>query len=53
MDVIKLLSKVSDFIGPVPFKGKAKMKLAILAFLYCGEFVKSPIESIALFSFEN
>ena len=28
---------VNDFIG---FIGTAKMRLAILAFLYCGEFVK-------------
>ena len=28
---------VTDFIG---FIGTAKMRLAVLAFLYCGEFVK-------------
>ena len=26
--------------------GKAKMKLAILAFLYCGEFVKNPSDAL-------
>ena len=40
-----LYFKVAEFIGLVHFYyyiTTAKMKLAILAFLYCGEFVKNP-----------
>ena len=40
MDIIGLYFKVANFIGLVP----SKMKLAILVFLYCGEFVKNSIE---------
>ena len=44
MDVKGLHFKITDVIGSVPLIGTAKLKLAILAFLYCKEFVKNPIE---------
>ena len=34
---------VVDFFGTFISHGTAKMKLAILAFLYCGEFLKTSI----------
>ena len=44
MDVKGLHFKITEVIGSVPFFGTAKLKLAILAFLYCRAFVKNPIE---------
>ena len=41
MDIIGLHFKDADFIGQVLSNGMTKMKLAILAILYCGEFVKN------------
>ena len=36
-----LYFKVANFIGLVHFDGPAKRKWTILAFLYCGKFVKN------------
>ena len=41
MDVIGLHFSGANFFGKVLSNGLAETKLAILAFLYCGEFVKS------------
>ena len=47
VDIKELYFKVADFIGLV--HGAAKTKLAILAFMYCGEFVKnSSVKVISL-----
>ena len=41
LDISELLFKLVDFNGShVPFT--SKMKLGILTFLYCAEFVKNP-----------
>ena len=41
MDVIGLHFSGADFFGQILSNGLAETKLAILAFLYCGEFVKN------------
>ena len=43
MDLIGLYFKVENVIGAVPSNGTTKAKLAILAFFYCGEFVKNSL----------
>ena len=43
MDIIRLYFKIANFVGYFLCNGTAKMKLAILAFLYCGEFEKNLI----------
>ena len=40
--------KVAYFIGLVHFDGTAKMKLAKMPFLYCGEFMKSSKDGIQI-----
>ena len=44
--ISKLQTSLVQFVSD----GTAKIKLAILAFLYCGEFVKNSIEFIRIFS---
>ena len=41
VSIRRLHFKVGDFIGQLISNGTAKTKFAILAFLYCGEFVKN------------
>ena len=41
-DYISMLNALLDFLI---FKGKAKTKLPMLAFLYCGEIVKNSVKT--------
>ena len=40
------ISMLHAFFDLLTFNDRAKMKLAILAFLYCGEFVKNSIACV-------
>ena len=48
-----LYFKVADLIDLVVSNGTAKMKLAILSFLYCRGFVKNSVGSIKVDSDER